>query len=35
MSWPKTVATHYHAQLGLADKVRAIKRWVVYNGWDL
>ncbi len=24
MPWPKTSVTHYHAQLGLIDKVRAI-----------
>ncbi len=26
MPWPKTDATHYHKQLGLPDKVRAINR---------
>ena len=35
MSWPLTAATHYHAQLGLRDKGRAIKGLVVCNGWDL
>ena len=25
MPWPKTGATHCHAQLGLSDKGRAIK----------
>ena len=33
--WPKTGATHYHAQLGLPDKGRAIKGLVVCNSWDL
>ena len=28
-------ATHYHAQLGLPDKGRAIKGLVVCNSWDL
>ena len=27
--WPKTAATHYHAELGLPDKDRAIKTFVV------
>ncbi len=27
--------THYHAQLGLPDKGRAIKGLVVCYGWDL
>ncbi len=31
----KTGATHYHAQLGLPDKGRAIKGLVVCNSWDL
>ncbi len=35
MSWPQTGATHYHAQLGLSDKGRAIKELVVCNSWDL
>ena len=35
MPWPLTGATHYHAQLGLPDKGRAIKGLVVYNSWDL
>ncbi len=32
---PKTGAAHYHAQLGLPDKGRAIKELVVGNSWDL
>ncbi len=35
MPWPQTGATHYHAQLGLPDKGRAIKGLVVCNSWDL
>ena len=35
MPWPYTGATHYHAQLGLLDKGRAIKGLVVCNSWDL
>ncbi len=35
MPWPKTGATHYHAQLGLPDKGRAIIVLVVCNSWDL
>ncbi len=31
MPWPKTGATHYHAQLGLPDKRRAIKGFLVCN----
>ena len=31
---PKTGATQYHAQLGLPDKGRAIKRLVACNNWD-
>ena len=31
----QTGATHYHAQLGLPDKGRAIKGLVVCNSWDL
>ena len=35
MPWPKTGATHYHAQFGLPDKCRAIKelvvKWVLLN----
>ena len=34
MPWPKTGATQYHAQLGLPDKGRAIKRLVACNNWD-
>ncbi len=30
MPWPQTEATHCHAQFGLPDKGRAIKRLVVY-----
>ena len=34
MPWPQTGATHYHAQLGLPDKRRAIKGSVVcYVAW--
>ena len=29
ISWPKTDATHYHAQLGFPDIVRVIKGLVV------
>ncbi len=32
---PKTGAIHYHAQLGLPDKGRAINELVVCNSWDL
>ncbi len=35
MPWPKTGATHYHAQLGLPDKGRAIKGLVISYSWDL
>ena len=36
MHWPKTVATQYHAQLGLPkDKSGAIKGLVVCNNGDL
>ncbi len=35
MPWPRTGATDYHAQLGLSDKGRAIKGWVVCYSWDL
>ncbi len=35
MHWAKTDATHYHAQLGLPERSRAIKGLVVYNDWDL
>ena len=34
MPWPQTGATHYHVQLGLPDKGRAIKELVVCNSWD-
>ncbi len=30
MPWPHTGVTHFHAQLGLLDKGRAIKGMVVY-----
>ena len=35
MPWPQTGETHYHAQLGLPEKGRAIKGLVVCNNWDL
>ncbi len=35
MQWLQTAATQYHAQLGLPDKVRAIKGLVVCDNWDL
>ncbi len=35
MPWPRTGATHHHAQLGLPDKGLAIKGLVVWNSWDL
>ena len=35
MPWPQTGATQYQAQLGLPDKVRAIKGLVVCNNYDL
>ncbi len=35
MPCPQTGPTQYHAQLGLPDKSRAIKRLVVCNNWDL
>ena len=31
MPWPKTGVTHYHAQLGLSDKGRAIKGHCRYS----
>ena len=31
MTWPKTGATHFHAQLGIPDKGRAIKELVVFG----
>ena len=31
MPWPQTGSTHYHAQLGLPDKGRAIKGLVICN----
>ncbi len=33
--WSQTGTTHYHAQLRLPDKGRAIKGLVVCNSWDL
>ncbi len=35
MPWPPKGAPQYHAQLGLPDKGRAIKKLVVCNNWDL
>ena len=35
MPLTQTGATHYHAQLGLPDRGRAIKGLVVCNSWDL
>ena len=35
MTEPQTGETQYHAQLGLPDKGRAIKGFVVCNNWDL
>ncbi len=35
MPRPQTGASQYHAQLGLPDKVCAIKGLVVCNNWDL
>ncbi len=35
MPWPQTGATQYHTQLGLPDKGRAMKVFVVCNEWDL
>ncbi len=35
MTWPQTVATQYHAQLGLPDIGRSIKGLVVCNNLDL
>ncbi len=35
MPWPQTDATHYHAQLRLPDKGRAIKELVFCYSWDL
>ncbi len=34
MPWPQTGATQYHALLGLPDKGRAIKGFVICNDWD-
>ena len=33
--WTQTGATHYHAQLGIPDKGRAIKELVSCNSWDI
>ena len=30
-----TGITHYHAQLELLDKYRAIKGFVVFNNWEV
>ncbi len=35
MPWSKTGANHFHAQLEIQDKGRAIKGLVVLNCWDL
>ncbi len=35
MPWSKADTTHYHAQLRIPDKGRAIKGFVVCNVWDL
>ena len=35
MAWPKTDATHNHSNLGLPDKGRSIKEFVVCNSWNL
>ena len=35
MSWPQTVVTQYHTQLGLPDNGRAIEGLVDCNCWDL
>ena len=35
MPWPQTGTTHYHAQLGLPEKYRAIKGLTVCISWDL
>ena len=35
MPWPKKGATQYHAHVGLPDKGRAIKGFVVCNNRDL
>ena len=32
---PKKDATHYHVQIELLDKGRAIKELMVCNGWNL
>ena len=34
MHWPETGATHYNVQLGLPDKGRAMKGFVVCNSQD-
>ncbi len=35
MYWPKTGTIQHHAQLGIPDKGRAIKRLDGCNNWDL
>ena len=35
MPWPQTGASQNHAQLGLSDKYRVIKGFVICNDWDL
>ncbi len=35
MTWTKTGTTQYHALLGLPEKGRTIKGFVVCNNWDL
>ncbi len=35
MPWPQTGATHYHAQIELQDKGRAINGLVFCYSWDL
>ena len=35
MPWPKTGTTHNQAKIGLSNKGRSIKGFVVCNSWDL
>ncbi len=35
LSWPITSATHFHAQLVLSDKARAIKGFVADNSLNV
>ncbi len=35
MPWPHTGATQFQAQLGIQDKICAIKGLIVFNDWDL